>query len=115
MAEVRFRLLDRRGRGWRAGVSHQSPLTALCAAMAVDFLALFPTVAKTWRHPDWEEPFLWIVTVVASALTVMTVALPWEAQIAAHPVYLLVMNSIVLAPIYRPKVQISVVSLFHHS
>jgi hypothetical protein len=55
------------------------------------------------------------MTVVASALTIMAVALPREAQIAAYPVYLLVMNSIVLALIYRPKVQISVVSLFRHS
>jgi hypothetical protein len=55
------------------------------------------------------------MTVVASALTIMAVALPREAQIAAYPVYLLVMNSIVLALIYRPKVRISVVSLFRHS
>ena len=56
------------------GFLTESPLTALFAAMAVDFLALFPTVAKTWRHPNWEEPFPWIVTVVASVLTVMAVA-----------------------------------------
>ena len=90
------------------GFLTELPLTALFAAMAVDFLALFPTVAKTWRHPDWEEPFPWIVTVVASALTVMAVAIPWEVQIAAYPVYLLVMNGVVLALIYRPQVQISV-------
>ena len=81
----------------------------------VDFLALFPTMAKTWKHPNWEEPFPWIVTVAASVLTVMAVALPWELEIAAYPVYLLIMNGVVLALIYRPKVKISIVSLFRQS
>jgi len=94
------------------GFLTDSALNALCAAMAVDFLALFPTVAKTWKHPDWEEAFPWMVTVAASALTVMAVALPWEVEIAAYPVYLLVMNSVVLALIYRPKVRVSLVSVF---
>jgi hypothetical protein len=94
------------------GFLTESPLDALCAAMAVDFLALLPTMAKTWKHPDWEEPIPWIVTVVASALTVMAVALPWELEIAAYPVYLLVMNGVVLALIYRPKVRVSLVFLF---
>ena len=85
------------------------------AAMAVDFLALFPTIAKTWKHPDWEETFPWIVTVVASALTVMAVALPWEIEIAAYPFYLLIMNGVVLALIFRPKVPISLLSLFRQS
>src|SRR5215469_8958370 len=35
------------------GFLTESPLDALCAAMAVDFLALLPTMAKTWKHPDW--------------------------------------------------------------
>jgi phosphoglycerol transferase MdoB-like AlkP superfamily enzyme len=97
------------------GFLTESPLNALCAAMVVDFLALFPTLAKTWKHPDWEEPFPWIGTVAASLLTVMAVTLPWEFEIAAYPIYLLVMNSVVLALIYRPKVQISLVSLFRQS
>ncbi len=97
------------------GYLTESALNALCAAMVVDFLALFPTMAKTWKHPDWEEPFPWIVTVAASALTVMAVALPWEIEIAAYPVYLLVMNGAVLALIYRPKLRISLASLLRHS
>jgi hypothetical protein len=97
------------------GFLTESPLNALCAAMVVDFLALLPTVAKTWKHPDWEEPFPWIVTATASVLTVTAVSLPWEFEIAAFPIYLLVMNSVVLALIYRPRLQISLVSLFRHS
>ena len=97
------------------GFLTESPLNALYAAMGVDFLALFPTMAKTWKHPNWEEPFPWIVTVAASVLTVMAVALPWELEIAAYPVYLLIMNGVVLALIYRPKVKISIVSLFRQS
>jgi hypothetical protein len=97
------------------GVLTESPLNALSAAMVVDFLALYPTVAKTWKHPDWEEPFPWIVTAAASVLTVMAVSLPWKFEIAAFPIYLLVMNSVVLALIYRPKLQIFLVSLFRHS
>ena len=97
------------------GFLTESPLNALYAAMGVDFLAFFPTVAKTWRHPDWEEGFPWVVTVAASLLTVTAVALPWEAEIAAYPVYLLVMNSLILALIYRPKVRLSLARLFRQS
>jgi hypothetical protein len=97
------------------GLLTKSPLSALCAAMAVDFLALLPTMAKTWKHPDWEEQFPWMVTVTASMLTVMAVPLPWEIEIAGYPVYLLIMNGVVLALICRPKVQISLVSLFRQS
>lgn len=97
------------------GFLTDSPLNALYAAMAVDFLAIFPTMTKTWRHPDWEEALPWVVTVAACLLTVMAVALPWEAEIAAYPLYMLVANSLVLALIYRPKVQVSLASLFRHS
>jgi hypothetical protein len=97
------------------GFLTESPLNALYAAMVVDSFALLPTIAKTWKHPDWEEGFPWIVTVAASALTVIAVALPWEAEIAAYPVYLLIMNGVILALIYRPNVQISLTYLFRQS
>jgi hypothetical protein len=94
------------------GLLTDSPLNALYVAMAVDFLAIFPTMAKTWKHPDWEEAFPWVVTVAASLLTVMAVALPWKVEIAAYPLYLLAVNGAVLALIYRPKVKVSLASLF---
>jgi hypothetical protein len=97
------------------GFLTESPLNALYAAMLVDFLALLPTMAKTWKHPDWEEGFPWIVTVAASVLTVMAATLPWSIEIAAYPVYLLVINALVLALIYRPKMQVSLAYLFGQS
>lgn len=84
------------------GLATESPMIALYAAMVVDFLAIFPTVAKTWRHPDWEELFPWIVTCIGGVFTVAAVALPWTVEIAAYPLYLLAMNSIVLLLICRP-------------
>lgn len=51
-----------------------SPVLGIWMAALADFVAYLPAFAKTWRHPDTESPWLYVLSGLAAVIS--TVAYP---------------------------------------
>ncbi len=79
-----------------------NPAFGLYAAVVADFAGMIPTVIKTYRHPETEYS-LWFLLDVVSIILIL-IALPrWELIVVLYPLYLLIINSILLILTQRPK------------
>ena len=79
-----------------------NPNIAILFSIASDGLATVPTLRKAWSHPQTES--IWpFVTGIFGASAALAVAVPWVFSAYAFPVYLLVVNVMVLAAIYKKK------------
>ena len=76
---------------WLSGFA----LFTLLVNIFIDFLGLLPTVKKSYFRPRSEELFPWILTGVSSLLNVLAIKV-WEFDIWVYPLYMLLVNGIVL-------------------
>ena len=81
---------------------YQSPFTVLAVNIVMDFVALVPTIKKSYLRPQSEDALAWSVESVAGVLNVLALE-RWTFGLAFYPVYLLVMNSSVTALLLRAK------------
>lgn len=86
-----------------------NPLYSLLLALTFDFWALYPTIMKIRLTPSSEEPFPWLMTVIASIFNLLA-ANPFTLNdvtfsIIITPAYLAVINSIVLFFILKPHLK----------
>ncbi len=79
-----------------------SALVALVASLSIDFLAVIPTVFKTYYNPQEEDRLAWSLTGIGNFLNLFAVE-KWIFAIAVYPVYAAVIDGVVLALLFRKK------------
>lgn len=83
---------------------YQSPFTVLVVNIVMDFVALVPTIKKSYLRPDSEDALAWSVESVSGVMNVLALE-RWAFGLAFYPVYLLLINSVVTALLLRAKVR----------
>ncbi len=79
-----------------------SPLVGLVASLSIDFLAVVPTVVKTYYKPEEEDRLAWSLTGLGNFLNLFAVE-KWVFAIAVYPVYATIIDGVVLALLFRKK------------
>ncbi len=79
------------------------PKLAIAFAIIADALAGLPTLIKSWTHPDTETPVEYGATIFASLAGLLAVERANFSEMA-FPVYLIILNSLVLGVLYRHKI-----------
>lgn len=79
------------------------PKVAIIFSIAADALAGIPTLIKSWKNPETETSVEYAATIFAAVLGLLAVQW-WRFSETAFPVYLIVLNGLVLLVIYRNKV-----------
>lgn len=79
------------------------PVLSIVLAIASDAIAAIPTLTKAWRDPQTESiwPFL---TGIFNAAISLIVAVSWSFSEVSFPIYLLVINLILVFVVTRVKV-----------
>lgn len=72
--------------------TRRSPLVAIAVITLVDLIAALPTYKHIWQKPDEETPLTFVLSSVASLLTVITITSLALSGII-FPVYLLLANT----------------------
>jgi hypothetical protein len=75
-----------------------SPLIAITATIAIDFVGTIPSMRHCWLHPEEETSVTYTMGVIATILTLLSLK---EYSITAwvYPVYLLFSNTLLVAAI----------------
>jgi hypothetical protein len=79
-----------------------NPKVAIIFALASDFLAGTPTIIKIWKYPETESKAIYIVGIF-SALTAVIAIKSWSFVETTFPIYLVAMNLLFVAIIFRKK------------
>ena len=80
----------------------QAPFVTLMINITMDFIALIPTIKKSWARPDGEDRAAWALETAACALNLVAVE-RWAWGIALYPVYLVVVNGAITLVLYRGR------------
>ncbi len=80
-------------------VSENAFLT-LILSLAMDGIALLPTIYHAYKAPKEEDIVAWTLTIFADALGIIAVD-AWVADIYIYPIYMFIVNGIVVALLYR--------------
>lgn len=78
----------------------KSPLVALQMNIAMDFVALIPTIKKSYFRPDGEDRIAWALESFSGVINIIALE-RWTIGLAFYPLYLLVMNSLVTLLLFR--------------
>lgn len=81
----------------------KEPITAIVFALLSDFLATLPTLKKSWRYPETETANAYWAGLF-SALTSFTAISAWNFSSVAFPIYLVLVNALLVACIYKTKI-----------
>lgn len=84
---------------------YQSPLIVLLVNIIMDFVALVPTIKKSYLRPESEDATAWAVESIAGILNVFALE-SWAFGLAFYPAYLLLINSLVTVLLLRAKVRV---------
>lgn len=79
-----------------------SPVLALLTNILIDFLGLLPTVRKAYLRPEGEDRIAWALEFSANAINLFAVG-EWIFAIAVYPIYLVMMNGLITALLFRQK------------
>ena len=79
-----------------------SPAPTLLINIGIDFLGILPTINKTYKRPNTESRSAWTLDVVASICAILAIE-QWSPLVALYPIYLLVMNCVVVLLIFRKR------------
>lgn len=80
----------------------QSGVVAIVFALGADLIAGVPTLLKTWRAPETEEPVVFALAGVNGLIALLTVD-HWTTANVAFPLYILVIASVLTVVAYRPR------------
>lgn len=84
-------------------IALDSPLMAIALAIAVDFIALLPTLRHSWQKPGEETWQAFMLGVAASVFTLASL-ISYSAVSLSYPIYLLFANgAVVFAVVYKRK------------
>lgn len=88
----------------------QIALPILIISLAIDFVGLLPTIKKSWKDPEFENPPAWLFESLASLLNLFAVT-TWVWSIDSfsiwiYPVYLAIVNIIIAALLFTGKYRI---------
>lgn len=75
---------------------------ALHLTVLADFIAMYPTLHKTWYHPETETALFFAVGVIAPLMSIVAGG-QYAYAIILFPLYLAVINSIEVGLIYRKQ------------
>jgi hypothetical protein len=78
----------------------KDPNVAIVLAIASDALASIPTLTKAWTNPETESVWPFVVGVFASASS-LAVATLWTFSEYGFPVYLIIINILVLFALFN--------------
>lgn len=84
---------------WR---TTQEPSLALYASIAADFTGMVPAIIKTLKYPDTEIWSFFLLDVFAAIFSLLAVK-AWTVQEFSYPLYIMIINSIMVLLIIRPK------------
>lgn len=80
----------------------KEPNVAILFAIASDGLAAVPTLIKAWHHPETESGWPFIAGLF-SAMTTFAAAKIWTFSEYAFPIYLIIIDILLIYSIYRKK------------
>lgn len=84
-----------------------NPFISLLIALSFDLWGLYPTIKKVQKYPKTEEILPWVVTVIGTIFNVLALDIlninKMQLEISISPIYFLIINSIVLYYIIKPK------------
>ncbi len=80
----------------------EDPILAIILAVAIDFLAMIPTIVKAYRDPHSEAPFPWFLNVVAGALAALSTTKIDVANLI-FPIYYIITDGFVVILILRGR------------
>ncbi len=80
----------------------KEPNTAIIFAIASDGVAAIPTLRKGWNHPETESPYPFFAGLFGAATSFLAIQM-WTLSSYAFPIYLAVINILLLLSIYRGK------------
>ncbi len=80
----------------------KEPNIAIAFAIASDGLAAFPTLIKSWKHPETESVVAY-TTGLFNALTSFAAIKLWGFSELAFPIYLVIANSSLIFAVWRRK------------
>ncbi len=75
------------------------PVLAIAGVVIADFIALIPTIAKTWREPFSESAISWLILTVAAILAIFSTVKIDFANLL-YPVYAVLSSLIVVCLAY---------------
>ncbi len=81
----------------------KEPNVAIVFAIASDALAAVPTITKAWRYPETESIWPYATGLFGPAAGLFTITL-WSFSQYAFPIYLLVINVILVATVFNKKI-----------
>ena len=81
----------------------QNPVVALYFAIGADFTGMIPAIIKTYRFPHTEVWTFYLLDVFAAAFSLMAVK-NWTVQEYSYPVYIALINLIMVLLIVRPNI-----------
>lgn len=82
----------------------KEPSLALYASISADFTGMIPAIIKTYKYPHTEIWSFFLLDVFAAILT-MSALRSWKVQEYSYPLYIMIINSIMVLLIIRPKFQ----------
>ena len=82
----------------------KEPLIAIIFSIASDGLASMPTIIKSWKYPKTESGILYILALF-NALTSFFALKMFGISELAFPIYLVLLNVILIAGIYRGRLK----------
>lgn len=86
------------GAGIIAWYFTQEAAFALWITIAIDFSGALLTIIKAYEKPETETQATWLISAIAGGLAALAVG-AWSPSLLAFPVYVLIVNSMVLIAI----------------
>lgn len=80
----------------------KEPSLALYASIAADFTGMVPAIIKTFKYPQTEIWSFFLLDVFAAIFSLLALK-SWVVQEFSYPLYIMVINSIMVLLIIRPK------------
>jgi hypothetical protein len=78
----------------------ENAFITLILSLVMDSIALLPTIYHAYKVPKEEDIVAWTLTLCADALGVIAID-TWIADIYIYPIYMLIVNGIVVVLLYR--------------
>lgn len=79
-----------------------NPILGLYFGITADFIGTIPTLLKTWRFPESEEPIFYILDATAGVFNMLALT-NWAVGDFAYPLYLFLINALVAILTLRRK------------
>ena len=79
----------------------KSAIIVLLINIFLDFVALLPTIKKSYLRPQGEDRIAWTIESFSGIFNMFAIE-KWVLSVAFYPIYLLTINSIITLLLYRP-------------